>query len=188
MKKRLLPLFSRFSLFSLLLASVLWSGSSPVFAHTSAGHSAAHDTHGASSAPDAAQQMPFGIAGQAAAVRRTITLKMSDDMRFSPRNLTLAQGETVRLRVQNNGQVMHEIVLGTSDSLAAHEKAMREHPDMAHDAPYMAHVAPSQQGELIWQFNRPGTFDFACLVAGHYAAGMKGRITVTPAAKNAAHP
>jgi plastocyanin len=28
-------------------------------------------------------------------------------------------------------------------------------------------------------FNRPGEFDFACLIAGHYQAGMVGKITVT---------
>jgi plastocyanin len=32
--------------------------------------------------------------------------------------------------------------------------------------------------ELIWTFNRPGEFDFACLIAGHYEAGMAGKITV----------
>lgn len=161
-------------------ASALWLACGAAFAHGNAAHDPAH----ASTVPAAAQQMPFGMAGEVAAVQRTITIKMTDDMRFTPRNITIAQGETLRLRIQNNGQVMHELVLGTSTSLEEHEKAMHEHPGMAHDAPYMAHVAPSQQGELVWQFNRTGTFDFACLVAGHYAAGMKGRITVTPAAKH----
>jgi uncharacterized cupredoxin-like copper-binding protein len=30
----------------------------------------------------------------------------------------------------------------------------------------------------VWTFNRAGEFDFACLVGGHYEAGMKGRIIV----------
>ncbi len=34
--------------------------------------------------------------------------------------------------------------------------------------------------EIVWTFNRPGTFKFACLIAGHYPAGMKGIITVEP--------
>jgi uncharacterized cupredoxin-like copper-binding protein len=42
----------------------------------------------------------------------------------------------------------------------------------------MAHVAPGKTGEVIWNFNRPGEFDFACLIAGHYSVGMIGRITV----------
>lgn len=46
--------------------------------------------------------------------------------------------------------------------------------------PYMAHVRAGQRGDIVWQFNRPGTFDFACLIAGHYQAGMTGTITVVP--------
>ncbi len=42
----------------------------------------------------------------------------------------------------------------------------------------MAHVAPGKTGELIWKFNRKGSFDFACLMAGHYQAGMIGKIEV----------
>jgi uncharacterized cupredoxin-like copper-binding protein len=42
----------------------------------------------------------------------------------------------------------------------------------------MAHVSPGKTGEIVWTFNRPGTFDFACLIAGHYQAGMVGKINV----------
>jgi len=31
---------------------------------------------------------------------------------------------------------------------------------------------------MVWQFNRPGEFRFACLVPGHYEAGMTGTIIV----------
>jgi uncharacterized cupredoxin-like copper-binding protein len=49
---------------------------------------------------------------------------------------------------------------------------------MEHSEPYMAHVAPGKTGEIIWTFNKPGNFDFACLIAGHYQVGMVGQITV----------
>jgi uncharacterized cupredoxin-like copper-binding protein len=39
-------------------------------------------------------------------------------------------------------------------------------------------VAPGKTGEIVWTFNRAGQFDFACLIAGHYQAGMIGKITV----------
>jgi uncharacterized cupredoxin-like copper-binding protein len=32
---------------------------------------------------------------------------------------------------------------------------------------------------MVWTFNRPGTFQFACLIAGHYQSGMVGTIEVT---------
>jgi uncharacterized cupredoxin-like copper-binding protein len=31
---------------------------------------------------------------------------------------------------------------------------------------------------LLWKFTRKGEFEFACLVPGHYEAGMHGRIIV----------
>jgi uncharacterized cupredoxin-like copper-binding protein len=42
----------------------------------------------------------------------------------------------------------------------------------------MAHVAPGRHAEIVWKFNRAGEFDFACLIAGHYDAGMVGKIKV----------
>ena len=35
---------------------------------------------------------------------------------------------------------------------------------------------PGKTGEIVWTFNRAGDFDFACLIAGHYQAGMVGKI------------
>ena len=124
------------------------------------------------------EQKDWGIAGDAKAVRRTITIRMSDDMRFAPNHIKVREGDTVRLRADNQGQVMHEIVLGTQADLSAHAEMMRQHAGMAHDAPSMAHVRPGQQGDIVWRFNRPGNFDFACLIPGHSEAGMHGTITV----------
>lgn len=41
---------------------------------------------------------------------------MSDNMRFTPDRIQVKQGETVRLSIRNEGQVMHEFVLGTKRS------------------------------------------------------------------------
>jgi uncharacterized cupredoxin-like copper-binding protein len=145
-------------------------GASPAWAH---GDKA--DTH----APVVKEQKDWGIAGDAKDVRRTVTLVMSDNMRFTPDRIEVKQGETVRLRIQNKGQLLHELVIGTPAELAAHAEQMLKHPGMEHDEPYMTHVKPGQRGEIIWTFNRAGQFEFACLIAGHFQAGMKGRITVT---------
>ena len=108
---------------------------------------------------------------------------MTDDMRFAPHKIEVREGETVRLRAENRGKVLHEIVLGTKADLDAHAEMMARHPGMEHDEPHMAHVAAGQRGDIVWTFNRPGTFDFACLIAGHYQAGMTGTITVRPRAQ-----
>ena len=125
------------------------------------------------------EQKPWGIAGDAKAVTRTVTLSMTDSMRFSPDKLSFKQGETVRFVIQNQGKLLHELVIGTKADLDAHAAMMVKFPGMEHDEPYMAHVPAGKSGGLVWTFNRAGEFDFACLIAGHYQAGMVGKITVT---------
>ena len=93
----------------------------------------------------------------------------------------MKQGETVKFVVRNDGRQMHEFVIGTKKENDAHAELMLKHPGMEHDEPYMAHVAPGKTGEIVWAFNRRGDFDFACLIAGHYQAGMVGKIKVTAA-------
>ena len=137
--------------------------------------------HGSSSTPHAMatpEQQDWGIAGSPTQAKRTITLTMTDAMRFSPDRIEVKLGETVRLRVRNTGQLQHELVLGTRQALEAHAAVMLKHPDMEHDEAHMVHVAPGQTGEIIWTFNRPGEFEFACLIAGHFQAGMKGTVIV----------
>jgi uncharacterized cupredoxin-like copper-binding protein len=129
----------------------------------------------------AAEQKPWGIAGDAKAAVRTVEVRMSDAMRFTPARVEVRQGETVRFVVRNDGKTMHEFVIGTRAENDAHAALMMKFPDMEHDEPYMAHVPPGRSGEIVWTFNRAGEFDFACLIAGHYQAGMVGTIVVAPA-------
>jgi uncharacterized cupredoxin-like copper-binding protein len=124
------------------------------------------------------EQKEWGIAGDAKSVKRTITLSMSDEMRFVPDKFEVKQGETVRISLKNTGKILHEMVIGTKKELDEHAALMVKFPTMEHDEPYMAHIAPGKMGEIIWTFNRPGEFDFACLIAGHYQSGMVGKINV----------
>ncbi len=124
------------------------------------------------------EQKPWGIAGNADEVTRTIDVAMLDTMQFEPAKLQIQQGETIRFIARNNGAVLHEFVLGTTQTNDEHAELMVRFPGMEHDEPYMAHVDPAASGEIIWTFNRDGEFDFACLIAGHYQAGMRGTISV----------
>ena len=126
------------------------------------------------------EQKDWGIAGDAATARRTITVRMDDRMRFTPSHIEVREGETVRIRAENKGQVLHELVIGTPQELAQHAEMMKKYPGMEHDEPYMIHVPAGRRGEIVWTFNRAGSFEFACLIAGHFDAGMKGTITVRP--------
>jgi len=124
------------------------------------------------------EQKDWGIAGDAKAARRSVEVKMLDTMRFSPERIDVKLGETVRFVVRNTGAVMHEFVIGTKQENDRHAALMVKFPGMEHDEPYMAHVPPGKTGEIVWTFNRAGSFDFACLIAGHYQAGMRGTVVV----------
>ena len=135
-------------------------------------------SHNNKTGPVVKEQKDWGIAGDAKSVKREITLRMGDNMRFTPNALSFKQGETVRFVVKNQGKALHEMVIGTKKELDEHAALMLKFPKMEHDEPYMAHVAAGKSQELIWTFNRAGNFEFACLIAGHYQAGMVGKITV----------
>ena len=105
---------------------------------------------------------------------------MSDTMRFTPDAITVRRGETVRFVFRNEGKLPHEFVLGTKKELEEHAALMMKFPSMERDEPCMAHLPPGKTSQIVWTFNRAGEFDFACLVAGHYQAGMVGKITCRP--------
>jgi uncharacterized cupredoxin-like copper-binding protein len=157
---------------SLLLAALAFS--TAPWAHGDAEHSTKKP------APVRKEQKAWGIAGEAKSATRTIEVGMSDTMRFTPEALTVRLGDTVRFVFRNNGKQLHEFVLGTRKELDEHAALMMKFPDMEHDEPYMAHVPPGKTAQIVWTFNRAGEFDFACLIPGHYQAGMVGKVTVTP--------
>ena len=136
------------------------------------------DPHGKKPGAVKMEQKDWGIAASAKAARRTVVFTMSDTMRFTPDTLVVSLGETVKIVVKNEGKMLHEFVLGTKKELDEHAALMLKFPTMEHDEPYMAHVPAGKSGEIVWTFNRAGDFDFACLIAGHYQAGMVGKITV----------
>ena len=156
----------------LLFAFILTSLSSTTFAH-------GKEEHGKASAPVIKEQKAWGVAGDSKSKTRHIAVTMSDDMRFSPSQIAVKQGETIQFSIHNQGKILHEFVIGTKKELDEHAAMMVKFPNMEHDEPYMAHVAAGKKGQIIWHFNQAGDFDFACLIAGHYQAGMVGKIKVT---------
>ena len=119
-----------------------------------------------------------GRPGDAAQVSRVIDMTMDDTMRFTPDRITVKAGETVRFFLKNTGKVPHEFVIGSMDELREHAEMMRRMPEMKHEEPNSITLAPRQIGGVVWQFERQGTVDFACLVPGHFEAGMVGKVQV----------
>lgn len=141
-------------------------------------HSDAHEKTSKATAAISTEEHPFGKEGDAKRVDRTIHIDMSDLMRFGPADITVRQGETIKFVVANKGKLMHEMVIGTKNGLQQHRDMMRKYPGMEHDEPFMAHVSAGKQEEMVWQFTQAGDFYFACLLPGHFEAGMVGKIKV----------
>lgn len=137
-------------------------------------HVAKKPIHDASKIEDRA----YGREGDPRRVTRTVRLDMTDAFRFTPADVTVRPGETVKFVVANRGKLLHEMVLGTTEELDEHAALMRKFPGMEHADANMAHVRPGAQGEIVWQFTQVGEYRFACLIPGHYEAGMVGKVVV----------
>lgn len=132
-------------------------------------------------AHEGAHGFPAGAPGDPKAPARTVEVTMSETdsgMTFSPALLDIRPGEQVRFVLRNNGQLQHEFVLGTKAANAEHAKMMAEMPDMKHSDANAVTVAPGQSATLLWRFPKKGDFEFACLIPGHYEAGMHGEAVV----------
>lgn len=127
-------------------------------------------------------EMDAGMPGNASHVSRTVEVSMSekDDgrMLFEPASLQVAEGETIRFTINNIGEIEHEFVLDSHHKNMEHKEIMAKFPEMEHDDPNAVRLMQGTSGEIIWTFSKTGTFEFACLIPGHYESGMKGDVTV----------
>jgi uncharacterized cupredoxin-like copper-binding protein len=80
--------------------------------------------------------------------------------------------------LKNAGVVDHEFLLDTVANNARHKVEMEKDPGMEHEEPNGARLKPGATRELLWRFTRSGTFEFACLLPGHYESGMKGTVVI----------
>ena len=121
---------------------------------------------------------PVGAPGDAAKVSKVFDVRMLDSMRFEPSSFEVRAGQTVKFVVTNAGQIRHEFGVGTHDEQQAHAEMMLADPDMKHEDGAVISVEPGQIKALIWRFARPGQYEVACQVPGHYPAGMMAKIVV----------
>src|SRR5262245_12024613 len=132
-------------------------------------------------AHDAHQHFSAGEPGNPKTSARTVKIVMREDgdrMVFEPNRIEVRNGEQVRFVLDNNGLKNHEFVLATATENRKHAELMRTHPGMEHEDPNARPVAPYNRDELLWRFTKPGEFEFACLIPGHYEAGMFGKVIV----------
>ncbi len=118
-----------------------------------------------------------GEPGNPKRTARTIMVTMTErdgKMLFAPNRIEVRRGEQIRFVLANSGYLDHEFMIATPEENKKHAELMQKYPDMEHDDPNGRTVKTKQKGELIWRFTKPGTFEFACLIPGHYEAGMYG--------------
>jgi len=152
-----------------MIALVLAAFATPAFA--SGTHEGGH--HGA---------MAVGEPGKKAQATQTIrvSMKETDDgkMIFTPNTFKVRKGQTIVFSIKNAGELDHEFVLDQEDKIMEHKAVMEKFPEMEHDDPNAVRLEPGKSGEIVWKFTNDGTFKIACLVPGHYDAGMHGDVTV----------
>ena len=124
----------------------------------------------------------IGLKGEKAKAKRTLNISMRETedgkMLIEPKVLMFRKGETVVLNFTNKGKVDHEFVMDTEDNVQKHKVVMLKNPDMVHADDNSLRLTPGEKGQIIWTFAKDGKYSFACLIPGHYEAGMHGKISV----------
>ncbi|MDA1059928.1 MAG: plastocyanin/azurin family copper-binding protein [Proteobacteria bacterium] len=178
-----------------LTVGLIFSSSfvAPNAAKAAGAHKDGHDEH---------QESSTGAPGAASGVTRTIEVVLRDNF-FEPESIRVKPGETIRFKIINAGEFVHEFNIGTAEMHAEHQGEMAmmvEHnvlmPDRIdmkaaaamqasmghgmHDDPNSVLLEPGHTGEVIWTFPEGGeiAIEFGCNVPGHYEAGMVGEFEV----------
>jgi uncharacterized cupredoxin-like copper-binding protein len=167
-----------------VLAALAWGPEA--LAHSPADH--AH-SHGAQETHHG-ENIEGGLPGKVAEISRTVTI-VAKDTEFSPKSVTIKEGETIRIVVRNEGQLVHELTIGSNTMQIAHQEEMLGFAasgaitvDRVDHAKIGKHghgnnvlLEPGKSGEVIWKFAKSVDLEFGCNIPGHYDQGMKGAFT-----------
>jgi uncharacterized cupredoxin-like copper-binding protein len=105
---------------------------------------------------------------------RMIVIRMDDHLEFVPSEVSVTPGETILFVLANVGTTAtHEFQVGPADRVALDQV----------DGQIVVEVdkiAPLHIDFTTYTFGGGGPYAFACHEPGHYEAGMKGIIDITP--------
>jgi uncharacterized cupredoxin-like copper-binding protein len=121
---------------------------------------------------------------------RTVEVEMADN-EFSPSQVEVSAGETVRFVFSNEGEATHDAVIGNEAAQMEHEDEMRAAESGGDGMDGMGHggaedegavtVEPGATGELVHSFSASDEVLIGCHEPGHYGAGMRLSINVAEA-------
>jgi len=147
-------------------------------------------------APVGGMVLALVLAGTAAgAAPQQVTMIMRE-FSYSPSRITVQAGMPVAIKLVNRGKVPHEFMLYDTpkhplNSTMGHEWVERTNyfhgmkvtatggrsrmkgPDLFEVA-----IRPGQSAVLTFTPLRKGSFEFGCLIEGHYESGQRGVLTI----------
>ena len=146
----------------------------------------------------AASMSMIGEKGKLSEVNRVIEVKMYDNF-YEPNEIKVKKGETIKFKVYNFGEFVHEFNIATKEMHLKHQPEMakmaeneillvdridkkkmkelsKKDHSMSHSHSNSVLLEPNQSAELIWKFNTNADLEAACNVPGHYEAGMIAKI------------
>ena len=140
----------------------------------------------------------IGEKGKLSEVTRVIEIKMYDNF-YEPNEIKVKKGETIKFKVHNFGELVHEFNIATKEMHLKHQPEMmklvaneillgdridkKKMKEMAKKDHSMSHshsnsvlLEPNKEGEIIWKFNTEAKLEAACNIPGHYETGMIAKI------------
>ena len=140
------------------------------------------------------KNMKIGTKGKDSEINRVIVVKMFDNY-YEPNSFDISRGETIKFKVINSGELVHEFNIANAMMHKKHMPEMQKMVDneillpdsidkdkmkkmakldksMGHSHRNSVLLEPNQTGEIIWKFVDAVNIEIACNVPGHYEAGM----------------
>ena len=140
----------------------------------------------------------IGEKGKLSEVNRVVEIKMYDNF-YEPNEIKVKKGETIKFKVYNFGEFVHEFNIATKEMHLKHQPEMmklveneillankidkKKMKEMAKEDHSMGHshsnsvlLEPNENGEIIWKFNTEVKLEIACNIPGHYETGMIANI------------
>jgi uncharacterized cupredoxin-like copper-binding protein len=146
----------------------------------------------------AASMDMIGENGKLSEVNRVVEVKMYDNF-YESNEIKIKKGETIKFKIYNFGELVHEFNIATKEMHLKHQPEMvklveneilladkidkKKMKEMAKKDQSMSHshansvlLEPNEDGEIIWKFNTEAKLEAACNIPGHYETGMIAKI------------
>ena len=146
------------------------------------------------------KNMKIGSLGKESEVSRVINVIMYDNY-YEPNSFQIKTGETIKFKVENAGELVHEFNIANKMMHIKHQPEMEKMVEneilfadsidkikmkkmakidksMGHSHSNSVLLEPKQKGDIIWKFVNAVNIEVACNVPGHYQAGMIAKVNI----------